>query len=294
MKNFISILVILLLGACNIINPDEDQPVYMTVEPFALSGNGLPCPTHKIVDGWIYVGNDFIGAYTLPVTVPVLTQGEQQIDVFPGIKVSGVSSIPEIYPFYKQYTTSRDFQPEMEITIAPTTSYVDEAQFLLIEKFSDSNHQLQVDYDGDPETRIDVTSAGSLDGLSGSILLNADHPSFAVGTIALTELTTISNTFYVELDYRTDVAIDIGLVGYSATGMQVYSDFDGSSTPGRISPNTEWNKIYQDLSLLMTEMKQVTVLSYYEVVLAAQFDPANAAGAAEARIYLDNIKVLLF
>ena len=74
--NFIKILfgffLISFITACDIINPEEDIPAYIEILPYEYSPESGGSSSTKITDGWIYVDGEFLGAFNLPSTIPVL------------------------------------------------------------------------------------------------------------------------------------------------------------------------------------------------------------------------------
>lgn len=288
---FLVLFALLLFGACNIINPDEDEPTYVTINDFDLiTTSGQGGNTEKIRDAWVYVNSQLVGAYELPATFPVLDKGQQIVEVFAGIKVNGISEIPDIYPFYERDSILVDFQGG-EVTLSPEVMYRTDAEFELVEQFNGFDHKMQFNADNITETAIElVTDDRSLDGSSGYIHLDTMTSAFFdVGSIVLDEFPVTANSFFLELDYKTDLQINIGLVGYDVLGTVVGSNFNQG-----VLPNTEWNKIYLDLSGPMSEIRILPTISYYRLHFTAAIIPGNDENRTEADLFFDNIKLLKF
>ena len=96
MKVYIPIVLVLIFTACEVINPDEDIPSFISINEFEHTEVG----TAKIVDAWVYIDNDLQGIYPLPNIIPVLKNGEQKRYIAPGIKENGISATRTNYPFY--------------------------------------------------------------------------------------------------------------------------------------------------------------------------------------------------
>ncbi|HHS95849.1 MAG TPA: hypothetical protein ENJ45_04600, partial [Phaeodactylibacter sp.] len=103
MKSIFLLFTITLFFSCNLINPDEKEPAYLHIASYTLSASSTQGGnTHKVTDAWVYVNGNSLGAYQMPVTLPVLETGEVVLEIFPGIKTNGIAELPEIYPFYKR------------------------------------------------------------------------------------------------------------------------------------------------------------------------------------------------
>lgn len=290
MKKLFPLLAGLLLYSCNIINPDEDQPAFLNINSYEVTASAEQGGnTDKITDAWVYVNSEYLGAFTIPAMVPVLAEGEQLVEIFPGVKINGIASIPDIYPFYERHSTIIDFQGGAEIVVEPKASYLSAAIFVMTEQFNDSDHKMQEDFDGDSDTRIIIVTEGSLDGKSARMQLNTEHRLVNIGSIALTEYPQAASAFYLEFDYKTDTPMAVGLVGYNSFGQEVFSNF------GRgVNPKAQWNKIYIDLSDVMAELKITPTLAYYRLEFSSYLDPLNQDGLTASEIFLDNVKLLRF
>ena len=120
MKAYIPILLVLLFTACEVINPEEETPSFISLNEFEHAEVG----TAKIVDAWVYIDNDLQGIYQLPNTIPVLKNGEQKLYIAPGIKENGISATRTSYPFYAWHQEEVYLSPFDTIYINPSTSYI--------------------------------------------------------------------------------------------------------------------------------------------------------------------------
>ena len=119
MKKNSLFLLVLLLTACEIINPEEDIPSFISIEEFEHSDVG----TAKIVDAWVYIDNEIQGIYSLPNTIPILKNGEQKLYIAPGIKENGISATRTNYPFYVWHQEEVNLSQDTTF-INPRTSYI--------------------------------------------------------------------------------------------------------------------------------------------------------------------------
>ena len=276
----------LLTSGCD--REEEAIPTYLEILPFQLTTDytNEGSASEKVVDAWLYVGTEFLGAYELPATVPVLASGANEITLFPGIKVNGIASRPEINVFYERYVTNLDLQAGEISTIQPVTKYLEFAEFPFIENF-DSAHVIDEDEDGNPNTAITVSTTEAFENASGHIHLDVDNIQMEAATsIRFENLPTNNSTVYLELDYKNNIAFAIGLIGHQANIPEAKQYIIV------LNPKDEWNKIYIDLSGELA----ASGLNEYQLVFNAIL-PLNDAGGfdpEEGDIYLDNIKLVHF
>ncbi len=277
-----SILLLILMTGCD--GKEEAIPTYLEILPFELTTDYSleGSASEKIVDGWLYVGGEFLGAYELPATVPVLASGSTEIILFPGIKLNGIASRPEINDFYNSFKTTVDLQEAEITTIQPTTAYRDNVVFPFIENF-DGSHQIEDDEDGNQATAISLTTDQAFENASGYIRLTNDNPQMEAATnVRFEDLPLNNNKVYLELDYKTDIPFAIGLIGHQINvpeAKQYIFIFN---------PKEDWNKIYIDLSSELT----ASGLSEYQIVLNAIL-PTNSDESL-GNVYLDNMKLIHF
>lgn len=275
--------ITLVLGSCNLINPPDPVPAYLSIEPFAFSaGSGQGTSSEKITEAWLYVNNNFLGAYSLPAEVPVIAAGESEVILFPGIRVNGIASSPDIYPFYTNDVRSLVLTPAESTTIKPVAQYSDNVTFSALEDF-ESGHPFLDDLDGDPATGIVLSNQDVFEGsASGFIELTPEHPEMEVATFLLfAELPTNGTPVYLELNYKNNVEFALGLVGVedSPPGIKDYFYI--------FNKKEEWNKIYIE----MTERLRVSQFPKYQLALRAIY---SESGGPMNYIYLDNLKLVHF
>ncbi len=279
----------LLLAACDIINPSEEVPAYLYITGFtkqtdpATEGSN----SHKITEAWVFVDDEFLGAYSLPALVPVLAEGESEIRVEAGIKDNGITSTPELYPFYEPWRITLTLERNKVDTLSPVARYLDNAGFAFIETFEDNNHLFQDLRQGAEESRMQLTDDAFEGEHSGLIYLDTAH---ALVELATTEqfsgLQDKSVYVYLELNYKSDIPVLFGIIGRDNGVAGVSPFYD----PGFLSKG-EWNKIYFNLSALMFNNQY----DNYQIGLytgipytGGKFERQNA------RVWLDNIKLVYF
>lgn len=291
---FTCLVGLLTMSSCEVINPEEEIPAFVHVQPFTLSTNGNleGTASSKITEVWVFLGADFLGAYSLPATVPILATGEQELSFQAGIKDNGISSLPEIYPFYEKYTITLNLESGKTDTIQPSTSYVNNTIFEFIEDFESPNHIFSDDIDNIEESEIVTTQDDVFEGnRSGKIILTKDFPSITVATAInrpFKDLQKNSVFVYLEVNYKSDVDVVWGI----ATHPNANNSLDRrlSVDPGFIARDS-WNKIYFNLSQLLFDNDGEA----YQIILSSLIPTIDGELTQdEATIYLDNIKLLHF
>ena len=113
------------VSSCNIINPAEPVPAYLHVDSFSVKTDPLTqgSSSHRIVDAWVFVDGNIVGAFEMPVNVPVLSAGMHKVTVRPGILVNGIAATRSIYPFYSGYDTVMNLE-SAKINTAQSNSAV--------------------------------------------------------------------------------------------------------------------------------------------------------------------------
>ncbi|GJM32993.1 MAG: hypothetical protein DHS20C18_19940 [Saprospiraceae bacterium] len=279
------------VAACDIINPAEEIPAFIYVPAFELQTDPATegSNSSNITDVWVTSEGDFLGVYSLPARIPLLKSGDTQLSLRAGIKDNGINSTRDIYPFYKNYETTVDLQPNETDTIRPVITYRDDIKFSLIENFENgNNHQFQELRSGEEANKIVVTTQDAFEGASARILLDTASSFVELATVdRYPDLIKNGLLVYLEVNYRSEVPVIFGLVGYDVSDpFNSFPLYD----PG-FSPKGEWNKIYFNLSVLAIEGD----FDQYQVGFNA-FIPVEGGQLTldKAQLQLDNIKLVHF
>ncbi len=295
MKNvflFIGIVVVLLSTSCEVINPAEDIPAYLNIETIDVTSSGEEgSSSSNITDAWVYVNNEFLGAFPLPARIPVLEEGEKSVTIFPGVKVNGISSSRNIYPFYQEFEGEFNFAPTEDLTINPTLTYGENAIFQLVEDFETTNHLFFTDLDGDTETFFEGNTDAGFEGGSGMATLREDHLTVSAATNFITTFPDPVTAYvsFLEMDFKTDVNFNVGLLGYDQGGTQIYFNYERT-----VVKTDEWKKIYFDMKVPLQEAAQTPGIGSYQIVLFGQLSSEALDTMPEAKIYVDNVKLVTF
>ena len=136
-KNYILLLFIgWTLVSCNKQELEADIPAYIYINNFTLTTTPEQgTSSHKITDAWVYLDQELLGVFELPVRFPVVKEGSFKLDVYPGIKENGIAERRERYLFYNGYSEQIQLEKEKTIEITPTTTYTSGTTFYWMEDF---------------------------------------------------------------------------------------------------------------------------------------------------------------
>jgi len=285
-KIFIILSVVFFTGtfvSCEIINPEEQIPAYIHIDSIGLNNQNNPeygSDSHKITDAWIYIDDQVVGAFELPAKFPVLWKGNHTITIKAGIKVNGMSETRAIYPFYEAYSTTIDFTEGNITTLNPVLTYSSSTEFEWEESFEDGGLSLE-------ETSISNAILEKTDSVpevfegnfSGIAHLDNAHNFFQCKTINSYELPSGSNPVFLEMNYKTDEEVKIGLLAKSATQTEQLDILVLNKTD-------VWKKVYVNLknAILRTAISP----DNFQIFFEAQ----KTEGVASSGILFDNIKLL--
>ncbi|MFC2100584.1 hypothetical protein ACFLRZ_02015 [Bacteroidota bacterium] len=275
--------IILIICACEVINPDETIPSHMSIHSinlqtdYSLQGTN----SNKITDAWVYVDDQLIGAFELPATFPVLMTGIHQVVVRPGIKVNGINATRGSYPFYQQIEINNKNLPEGEILYLDSleTSYVSYTDFAWMEDFEDGG--VSIEPTSRSDTGIQKTSVIENifeGGYSGIVYLDSDNSFFELKTSDAYVLPKSSAPVFLELNYKSNNIFTIGVFANSINESTQHSILI-------INKSEVWNKIYVNLTnRVSTETSAID----FQIFFGGIKDDDVTFG----KIILDNIKLI--
>jgi hypothetical protein len=274
----------------------EPVPAYLHIEPFKITATNPEVHgsiSEKITHAKVFLldkttgESHSLGVVTLPATIPSLATGEQEIIIDPIIKANGNTLFLEIYPFYNRFKQNINLVSNEELTVSPVTSYVDNAKFEFVEDFEGPGHLFEVDRDNNPGTKIELSKDDIFEGeYSGKITLDsANNVIVAASNFVYTLLYSDVGKVFMEVNYKTDVVLEFGVLNIDATGNE-FPNFEFV-----VLAKPEWNKIYFD----MTDIIATASHNRFVFVMRAGLPFENGKPTLEkAEIYLDNIKLIHF
>lgn len=276
----------LILAACNKFEGEQTIPAYLKIDTVFFNTNypTQGSKTHNFTDVWVYVNDQLIGAFEMPVTIPVLISGSQKLEIRPGIKLNGISATRAPYPFIKPYiNNSFAFFQDSIVSINPTVSYYDNINFAWTEDFEGTGLSIQKTPQSD--TNIAKTQPSNhpdallseYSSYSGFVHLEGVKTKYQIASFVGYELPGKGTPVFLELDYKCSRNFGVGLfamVDNSVVTLPLVV----------INTSNEWNKIYINLSPIVTEYNSASDFKVY-------FE-SDKGDEENARFYFDNIKLI--
>ncbi len=274
------------------------KPLYLNVSEILVETDYASQGTSNslITTAWVVLNGDILGAFELPLTIPMIVkEGANNLKVYPGINLNGVSSTRAIYDGYSTidtviyYTESAgDADTTQLLAGTRTTKYNQFFDINIIENFDGSGLNLE------KTSRSDTNAQKTSD--STEIFINWQKPSENNGKAGvlyttvkdnIAEVTTTGSlqlpiggvNVYLELNYKCTIPFTIGVISEMPNGQNI------QEPTVVISPKSEWNKIYINL---VSEISGNTGVSGYKIFFYAK----NVSGMATGEVYLDNIKLV--
>lgn len=275
-----AIILLLFSTSCDWINPSEEIPSYVQIDSIAFSVIGSQgSADQNLVDAWVYIDGENAGVYELPCTFPVLKNGNVDIQIFPGIKLNGISATRGIYPFVNSYSISATLQQDSVLHVQPTSTYASNLEFEIIEDFESGGllfsgstlSDTSIDRTNDP---LDVFEGS----YSGIIELDETRPLADIKSIDAFALPQGGAYNFIELNFKTDVETAVGVIA-NVGSQSIYH------AVMVLNPTDVWKKIYINISPVVNRESQAS--SFFIFFRAELPDDATTA-----TVYLDNIKLI--
>jgi hypothetical protein len=289
MKINFGLLALWLLGFCGCIK-DSNPPVpaYIFVESldfvhrsYAADGTA----SQRITDAWISVNGQLIGANNLPALLPVIlndTTEDYTVVVRAGIENDGIVNRKFDYPFFTRHTEVRRLQAGKIDTIRASVSYDNTANIRNVEDFEGVGVIFGDDRDGNSNTNIVKSQEDVFEGdFSGKFVLDsANIVCTAATSVFYANIQPAGSAFpvYMEMNYKTELPISVGLVARYSNGATE------TVIVGGMNPKDTWNKIYFNFTS--------TVFTQNAVSYAIVFDVVNSEQKPNPKVYIDNVKLL--
>lgn len=288
MKKITALLFLAVSGWSCFKNDPIDVPAYIyvpavnvqVVDP-ATQGSA----SSQINDAWVSVDGQLVGANALPVLLPSFfndSLSSNKVRIGAGIYDNGASNVRLIYPFYTRYEEYRDLEPGQIDTIYPVFEYDPNATVILVEDFEGPGTNFGYDIDDIDTTIFAKTQESVFEGNYSGILVfdSVESMSQVATSVQYSGLQSASTSFpvYVEIDCKTNLRLDVGLVAFNGNIQTEVSYFVG------VNPGSEWKKIYFNFT---TKIFEIAAQEY-----ALTFRAFKNDTVPEPKVFIDNIKIL--
>lgn len=239
--------------------------------------------SHDIPDAWIMVNGKDMGTWELPCKIPILAEDVVSVQIFPGIKLNGVSTSRPRYPFAEASKQDINLKHNeiTKLTSIPF-KYYSTTRFKIVENF-------ERDYNA-------YFTAEDTNGVNFQHIYDEQNPQNRIGEISLegedNDFNVISSTMkfsnveyvFLEMDYRCDVEdaqIFAGVLINKPTS-SVASD----EPLVVINASTKWKKIYINLTQSVLRNHTSDAVGYRVYLSGGRSD------STPLHYYFDNIKVI--
>ena len=253
-------------------------PAYLYIPSFTFTTTtGQGTAAHKITDVWVYVDGLAQGIYQLPAQFPVVDIGKHEVQLFPGVRNNGIKSNPVIYPFLNTFKVTLELKSGKIDTLRPITTYSSGTNFKILEDFENFN-TLSVDRDGVSTFRFSQVENG-FEGKCAGLTMTKTNAYFEKAISTKVQLPDASQNIYLELHYKTQSPLAVGVFGTSTTnntGLTAYKV--------TLFPTDVWNKTYINLT---NEVKDLRMTDFQIVFKSLLPDSITTA-----TVFIDNIKLL--
>lgn len=282
--------VILLFAVSLVISckrSDSDLvPAFISVNAYSLQTNVQTQGSNSsgITEFWCYTDGDILGVVDTPVSLPLLKQGRQTINVFAGIKNNGMGVSRIRYPFYTSFDTTLDVVPGQTYTLKPRFRYIDNA---LVDKARDfessSVFQAGSVNDGGTFDWIDESGFPATEMRCGRFTLPPN--ATLLNYLDLTSFSVISGSVaFMEMDYSCNNTFSVGVYVNQSGSLTKVPVLYLTPTQSGSEGLPSWNKIYMDLGMVA---KQYPNATSYNLFIECSRNEATVPV-----IYLDDIKIV--
>ncbi len=283
--NIDKLLVILLIAtwtysSCDVINPDEKIPTYIHIDSFRFlhQGDTFGSASHKISSVWVYFNNEPLGAFEMPVTVPVIASQEGMVTVAPGIDFNGMKSFQHPYPFYVFDSLILKPQPGQVVQFDARTRYTGSARLIYNSTFDLGNPFNK--YGGDTSL-VKTSDPGYVFEGEGAGYIYIDGPKKTSQNISIDAFRpTLGEPLFLELNYKCSIPFQVGVAAFYTNGNEAV-DYVGG-----VNPRDEWNKIYISLQ----EFVNANQGAQFHLLIRTGTDN----GESQGWVAIDNVKIVSF
>jgi hypothetical protein len=282
MKLFFTSLVVIALiaSSCNWINPSEEIPSFIKIDSVSFSTSSIEGSNNQnFVDAWVFVDDEKIGAFELPLTFPILKDGKHNIKIYPGIKLNGISNTRAMYPFVKPWETTINLTKDSVTFIQPSSKYNDNLDFKVIEGFEDAGMTINSTSFSDTVMLRTSDPSDVFEGaFSGLMAVDTKHDTIDVRSNMSYVLPQSGAYVFLEMNFKTDAPLIVGVIS-NTNGYLVYHPIVV------FNETTTWKKAYVNLTPVVSrEYNANSFYFFFRMVLPN--------GMSEARAYLDNVKLI--
>jgi hypothetical protein len=249
-----------------------DEPSYLLIDKFDYKVDSVNL---EIKDVWVYIDNDFKGAYPLPAKVPIFNEGENKVEVKPGVILYNQKGIRVQHPFLMAKDTILNFNSN-EVSISPKLSYKNNALFIVKEDFESDNNFLKLIFnskDSFPNYRF--SNNQSFGDFCGRFL--TDNTKRSKVTLVDSIYFKTNENWFIEVDYLNKGAIEFGVEVFKNG---IWDDYPILLNMPAVST---WQKTYFNPMPYLKDAMTEGYFRFYVMIYVNE---------QEREIFLDNIHII--
>jgi hypothetical protein len=283
--------VALFATSCDIINPEEPIPAYIQIDSFSLvQNNDAPAGSlsQNITDAWVFVDDQMIGIFEIPVRIPIIASGVHKLTIGPGIIVSTISTERVNYPYYTAYIDENfDFIVGETTTVKPRVNYrIDEEyEYIVVDDFENAFTNLDTFSTSDAPILITQSPELVFEGRGSGLIEISESFSKVYFKTPNTELPSAGSDVYLEMDYYSDFEMIVGLGINNSVAQDQFLDY--ITLKETTSSEKKWKKLYLSMDGLISQATSPKdYFIYFDLAIHEESQQKNG------RVLIDNVKFL--
>lgn len=264
-------------------------PAYLVIDSLSIVTNYLlqGSASHNIKNINVAISGVEYGLYEIPCKIPLTTIGNSQTLVIrPYIKESGQGDYKFNYLYLNNYSATITIAAGQIIKLKPVFSYASYAKFPWIEDFENSAMSIEKTSASKANMEFEINKAKVLEGnRCGKVTLDATN-NYYEGISKNSFSFPINGDYtYLEMDYSNTCRFAVGL--QFSEGSVIKNELALTLTPTTTSgnTNTSWNKVYINLTGIITAHKTAVNFKYF---VYAQRDTLHTTD----EVLFDNLKFI--
>lgn len=261
-------------------------PSYINIDEINVVTTGSQGSSSSyITDAWVYIDGEDRGAYPLPSRIPLLAEGEHLVKIAPGIKLNGVVGTRVPYPLMEPVEVDLNLIKDSVKNLNLDVRYRSNSKFEMIEDFESSNLKFETTTNNTATFRTTHSTTDPADYIyegvhSGAGFLTEENSIFQIITKeTFEELPKLGVPIFVELDFKCNTTIIVGLMSYGIDGI------GESSNVIYLPPTDDWKKIYINLT---STISYETDAFRFRFLISADHDTS----LEESVVLIDNFKLI--
>ena len=281
----IAAVILVLSPGCTTM-PNGGIPIYVRIDSPTLvidDPHTFGAGSFKIPDVWAQSGSQDLGAYEMPVNIPVLAQGDVRMLVSAGIYDNGISNTRAAYPFYRSDTfTISNAIPGHVYHHKPIYHYIAGTQVGTLINFENRTNDFTKVI---PISNPDPASIPYQEQKIGQYIMSVTDSIDTIMQIAPMIITTNGREAYLEFDYKSSriyVEPCIRAIKTDNLGNVVEQNDYGNFI---IKPSEKWNRAYMNFN---------NEAGYNQGAKFQIFFVAKRVPITTDTLFIDNVKFLYF